>query len=495
MYYTLWHFNFLFNIVAETILILTTLTVAISILRFLIFRNNITTYTVTDSNISLVSLLAGILPLSYLVFFYFIQSQNSYIYFTSNSLQGYLVNSTRKKLSHIGDVEIFSIMMVFLANYIGVISKTTLDTRLRLDNLNFTILILYFNLILVYFVNTNSFLEFFLLYEFLLIPSFLIVYLTGYSRRTINSSIYFLVWTQLGSIMVLCAFIILVFVLKIESFELSRFYIVGNGNIELLNFTLCLLILGFGAKVPLWPFHYWITKTHVEAPTGFSIYLSGFLVKTAIFGIYKTLNIMNLDFNLYPFICLIVLGFLDSSFKFWTQSDVKKLVAYCTIQEMNLIMLIFIFGNTKLINTGILFVITHALLSGLMFYVVDCIYRRFGSRSVVEVHGILNTCPNLACIIILMQLCFVGLPGTVKFLVEFNLMSGLLWNFPRTTTFIMIINIIGVIGFSKVWFNLIFGTKVTNKTVFLDLTFLELTITLSLITLQLFFTYYFQLLI
>ena len=475
-------------------LALTTISVSWHLIRFFIYKGDITTFTFSDSYISFISLLAGVISFSSLLLYYFLQSQNNYTFFTTTNLQGYLVNSVRKdNLALIGDTEIFGMILLFLANYIGVISKTTLDTRLRLDNLSFTILILYFNLIIIYFISAVNFIEFFLLYEFLLIPSFLIVYITGYSRRAINSSIYFLVWTQLGSLMVLCAFIVLITVFQIESFDLDWFYI--GPNLPLFNFTLTLLIIGFGAKVPLWPFHYWITKTHVEAPTGFSIYLSGFLVKTAIFGIYKTLSIISIKFNLYPFICIIMLGFLDSSFKFWTQSDIKKLVAYCTVQEMNLIMILFIFGNTNLLSTGILFVVTHALLSGLMFYVVDCVYRRFGSRSIVEVHGILNLCPNLAVIIILMQLCFVGLPGTVKFLVEFNLVTGLLWSFPRTTIFLMLINIIGVIGFSKIWFNLIFGIKKKNTTVFIDLTYLELTICLSLIVLQVFFTFYYQLLV
>ena len=494
MYYTLWNFIILTNTIAEFTLFFTTVTVIWHLIRFLKYKTNIITFKLVDSHISILALLAGIISFNSLLIHYFLQSQNNYIFFTSYNTQGYLISSTRKgNVSIFGELEIFGIILLFLANYIGVISKTTLDTRLRIDNLSFIILILYFNLILIYFVNCTNFIEFFLLYEFLLIPSFLIVYLTGYSRRTINSSIYFLVWTQLGSLLVLCAFAILINGFQIESFDLNWHY--AAPNLTLFNFALSLLIIGFGAKVPLWPFHYWITKTHVEAPTGFSIYLSGFLVKTAIFGLYKTLTLISVKFNLYPFLCVIVLGFVDSSFKFWTQSDVKKLVAYCTIQEMNLIMLLFLFGNTKLISTGILFTITHALLSGLMFYVVDCVYRRFGSRSIVEVHGILSSCPNLAIIIILMQLCFVGLPGTVKFLVEFNLMTGFLWCFPRTSILLMIINILGVIGFSKIWFNLIFGIKKHEKTVFLDLTVLELSVTLSLIVLQIFFTYYYQLLV
>jgi len=79
----------------------------------------------------------------------------------------------------------------------------------------------------------------------------------------------------------------------------------------------------------------------VEAPSGFSIYLSGFLVKSALYGFYKFTNIFQLSINTTFFITIAFIGVVDSSLKMWGQSDLKKLVAYGTIQEMNLIYLVF----------------------------------------------------------------------------------------------------------------------------------------------------------
>ena len=154
-------------------------------------------------------------------------------------------------------------------------------------------------------------------------------------------------------------------------------------------------------------------------------------------------------------------------------------------------MLLFIIGDSSLIATGILFVITHALLSAVMFYVVDCVYRRFGSRSIVEVHGILTPCPNFGIYIVIMQLCFVGLPGTVKFLVEFNLLSSIILSFPFTVLIILIINIFAVVGFSKIWFNLIFGIKLNHTAPLIDLSNKEISILIPLAVLQLFFVYFY----
>ena len=75
------------------------------------------------------------------------------------------------------------------------------------------------------------------------------------------------------------------------------------------------LFMGFGFKVPLWPFHYWLTKTHVEAPAGFSMYLSGFLVKSAVYGFYKLTNLLGNDINTTLFSTICIIGIVDSSLK------------------------------------------------------------------------------------------------------------------------------------------------------------------------------------
>lgn len=156
--------------------------------------------------------------------------------------------------------------------------------------------------------------------------------------------------------------------------------------------------------------------------------------------------------------------------------DLKKLVAYGTIQEMNLIYLTFMFGDSFAVVSGILFTATHAFLSALMFFLVDCIYRRFHSRMTVEVTGILHAAPNLGVNILLMIIFFAGLPGTIKFVVEFYIFSSLMSvSFVSCAVLLFFSNVLGLIGFSKNWYNSVFGmnTKVGSIT-FLDLTFKEI---------------------
>jgi len=313
------------------------------------------------------------------------------------------------------------------------------------------------------------------MYEFLLLPSFLFVFFVAPSRRAIQASLYFIIWTQIGSFLVLCAISYIIAITSCYDFYTIKMY---NFNPMQQYFLYSLIFFGFGFKVPIWPFHYWLTKTHVEAPSGFSIYLSGFLVKSAIYGFYKLTNIFSSELNTSIFVAICLMGVVDASLKMWGQTDLKKLVAYGTVQEMNLIYFVFCWGDINAIVGGILFTATHSFLSAMMFFIVDCVYRRYHTRSLVEINGILHLTPNLGIAIILMMVFFAGLPGTIKFVTEFYIFSGFLEISSFICFFIMFVaNVLGLIGFSKCWFNAIFGLYRKNlQTVPLDLTLKELLI-------------------
>lgn len=359
-------------------------------------------------------------------------------------------------------IDIIGVIFANLAFFVGFISLLCLDTRFYWNNYKF---IFVCNVIVVsvfLFTLTNNFFVFFLMYELLLIPSFLFVYFVSPGKQSIQAAIYFVIWTQAGSFLVFLAVCMLISILGSSSFDSIRnFNFTKSEQVILMN----LFFFGFGFKIPIWPFHYWITKTHVEAPTGFSIFLSGFLVKSAIFGFYKFSILFGDATNTVLFSTFCLLGIIDASLKMWGQTDLKKLVAYATIQEMGLIYLVFCWGDTLFIYGGILFCITHALISSLFFYFVDCVNRRFGSRSITEVNGILHITPNLATSILLGCVIYSGIPGSLKFISELYIFSGLLESTPLSCVItIFVANFLGLVGFSKVWFNLVFGLMVIKNT-------------------------------
>ena len=354
-------------------------------------------------------------------------------------------------------VDFFGIVLLLLGYFIGVLSLLALDNRIFWKNIKFLFIMNAFILVVYFYVFSTNVLLFFLFYEFLLVPSFLVVFYISPSRRAIQASLYFLIWTQIGSFLVLVVVAYMVSVVGSSSFFDIKAYSFSKTETF---YIFLLLFAGFGFKVPLWPFHYWLTKTHVEAPAGFSMYLSGFLVKSAVFGFYKLTNLVGFDINTTIFSTICLIGVVDSSLKMWAQTDLKKLVAYGTIQEMNLIFLVFCWGDTNAVLGGILFSATHGALSALMFYIVDCLQRRFNSRSVIEISGVLQITPMLGISIITMCVLYSGLPGTLKFSCEFYIFCGLFEITPLITILVFFVaNVLGLIGFSKCWFDVVFGTS------------------------------------
>lgn len=390
--------------------------------------------------------------------------------------------------NYIFSLELVGIVFTLLVYMVGIISFLALDSRMYWKNIRFTFICYFLVLAVVVFCSTNDLLIFFIMYEALLLPSFFFVYYIAPNRRAVQASIYFLIWTHVGSFLVLCAVCYVIVTTGTTSFGLMKSFIFTNTEI---NIIYLLLFVGFGIKVPIWPAHYWITKTHVEAPAGFSIFLSGFLVKSAVYGFYKISNLLGGNASSLFASTLCYVGVLDASFKMWSQTDLKKLVAYATIQEMNLIYLTVCWGDGVALLGGLIFCITHAFLSSLFFYLVDCVQRRFNSRSILEVSGLIHLTPNLGLSILAGLILYSGLPGTLKFISEFYIFSGLLESSPLSCCILLFsANFFGLLGFLKCWLNCVFGLSAHNQDkIPADLTFKEFLIIFICLFCLFFFTF------
>jgi NADH:ubiquinone oxidoreductase subunit 4 (subunit M) len=157
---------------------------------------------------------------------------------------------------------------------------------------------------------------------------------------------------------------------------------------------------------------------HVEASTGFSIFLSGFLVKTALFCF---INFYYLFVTYYMYvisISLAIFGCMDSSLRMLSSSDIKRLVAYTTIQEMNLLMLFIMLNCDSSYNIIGMFVFFHGLLSTILFCIVDVIQKKNFTRNLVTLSGLSIFLPRLTFFIWFSLLAFRGFPFFIKFVVE-----------------------------------------------------------------------------
>lgn len=319
------------------------------------------------------------------------------------------------------------------------------------------------------FINEKNPLNLFLYYELFLLPSFFIVYFLSPNRRSIIASIYFLTWTQFGSLLVLIG------VLRLHG--LHGGYTIDAGLTSNNPLTAYLILLGFGIKIPMWPFYYWLTKTHVEASSFFSIYLSGFLVKTAVYLFVKFYSVLCAQHLAHVFLSLFVVGVVDSSIKMWHQTDLKKLIAFTTVQEMNLLVIPVLFNDLSGEIVVSFFIVTHCILSSLLFFYIDVITKRFGTRSTTQITGLAHLMPSFSALMFMTWLGFSGLPYTIKFTLELWIFTGLLTtNAGVFVILILSMNVIGLIGFSKHLFNSMFGAPVLHQSIVHDITKRELAV-------------------
>lgn len=302
---------------------------------------------------------------------------------------------------------------------------------------------------------TDSLIIFFFAYEMLLIPSFFILYKFAKTRRCIEAAYLMFFWTQFGALFLIFGFLYLFLIVGTSSFELiSNIYF---SPFEV-NFLFLCFLIGFGVKLPIWPFYGWLPKAHVEASTNFSIFLSGVLVKFAFFGLFKCLLVVELEptfLYVYPF---LILGIVDAVFKLFYQIDLKKLVAYSTVVEMHWLTICIISGQSNLLLASFAMLISHALISTNSFLLVDAIARRFKTRLITEINGLNFLCPKLFLVTLLNILIFLGFPGSIFFVSEILFFSFFLDLFPLAAVFLLVfLYLIGPTFFFRSWMNMMFG--------------------------------------
>lgn len=326
---------------------------------------------------------------------------------------------------------------------------------------------------------TDSVILFFLAYEILLLPSFFILYRFAKTRRCIEAAYLMFFWTQFGALFLLLSFLYVILLTNSTSF--AHFADVNLSRFEV-NFLLVTWFIGFGVKLPVWPFYGWLPKAHVEASTNFSIFLSGVLVKIAFFGLFRCLIELRTEPSLLMIYPLLVIGVTDAVFKMFYQTDLKKLVAYSTVIEMHWLVICFLSGNSPLLLAGFCMLISHALLSSNSFLLVDAINRRFKTRLITEISGINFLCPKLFLISLVNLLIFLGFPGSIFFIAEMLFFSFLLDFMPLVAVLLLpFLYLFGPSFFFRSWSNVLFGqSRNSSRAIKVDLSSPELVTCLGL---------------
>ena len=275
-------------------------------------------------------------------------------------------------------------------------------------------------------------------------------------------------WTQFGALFLIILILSIYVLTGSDSFDnLNKI----NFNEFEINTIFVFLLIGFGVKLPIWPFYDWLPKAHVEASTNFSIFLSGVLVKLAFFGFFKFLLFLETDYSFLFLLPYIFYGIIDSVMKLAYQVDIKKLIAYSTVVEMHWLLICIISGNNMLWYSGFCMLISHAIISTNFFLMVDSITKRFKTRYVFEVSGICFIYPKLFVFILTNCLIFLGFPLSLFFIAELIFFTFLFDLLPIAAiiSLIFIYLLLGIFFF-KIWVLVLFGSVKNNiKTLKLDL--------------------------
>ena len=267
---------------------------------------------------------------------------------------------------------------------------------------------------------------FYVFWEAMLIPMFLIIGVWGGKRR-IYATLKFFLYTFLGSVLMLVAFIYLYG--QTGSFDLFGFM---DAPLTLLAQKLIFVafLLAFAVKVPMWPVHTWLPDAHVEAPTGGSVILAAIMLKMGGYGFIRLSLPIVPDGSEYfagMMIALSLIAVVYIGFVALMQKDMKKLIAYSSIAHMGFVTLgLFILwsfdgssGAGLGVTGGMVQMISHGLISGAMFLCVGVLYDRVHSREIADYGGVANTMPTFAAFMVLFAMANAGLPGTSGFVGEF----------------------------------------------------------------------------
>lgn len=274
-------------------------------------------------------------------------------------------------------------------------------------------------------------LQFFAFWEIVLVPMFFLIGHWGGPRRH-YASIKFFVYTHVASVVMLVALLAMVFTAGWPSFDF-----VNTSNIIALNQSMQgspdvgviqvllfgSLLFGFGVKLPMVPFHTWLPDAHVEAPTGGSVLLAAVLLKMGAYGLirfaFPLLPIGREDLT-WLVLALAFASIVWGAFLSLSQRDMKRLVAYSSINHMGIVLLAIALWTQLGVTAAVLLMFAHGLVSGLLFMTSGSVHHSFGTRDIPSLGGITAKAPVLSTMIMIGSLASLGLPALVSFPAEFS---------------------------------------------------------------------------
>ncbi len=384
-----------------------------------------------------------------------------------NSLNNYqLVEKYRwfsdyKFYYHVG-VDGISLFMILLSTFLTPLCILSSWKSIKVRIKEYMISFLLLETFMIGMFSSIDILLFYIFFEAVLIPMFIIIGIWGGKNR-IYASFKFFLYTLFGSVLMLIA---IIFIYQITG-SMSIQELQGNYFTKQIQLWLWLAFFAsFAVKIPMWPFHTWLPDAHVEAPTAGSVILAGVLLKMGGYGFIRfSLGMLPEASEFFaPFIFyLSVIAIIYTSLVALAQSDMKKLIAYSSVAHMGFVTIGIFVVNQQGIEGAMIQMLSHGIVSAALFLTVGVIYDRMHTREINFYGGLVNSMPKYAVFFMIFTLASIGLPGTSGFVGEFLTILGAF----KFNTYLAFFTATGIV-FSAVYMlylykRIIFGVQLNEK--------------------------------
>ena len=327
-------------------------------------------------------------------------------------------------------VDGISILFVLLTTFLTPLCILVSEKSIVSRKLEYMVAFLILETLMIGTFVSLDLILFYLFFEAVLIPMFIIIGVWGGKNRVYASYKFFL-YTLLGSVLMLAA---IMWIYSYSSLSLGA----ASTNIEVLINELSIpkqtqkwlwlaFFASFAVKMPMWPVHTWLPDAHVEAPTAGSVILAGILLKLGGYGFLRfSLTLFpNASLELAPLIFwMSVIAIIYTSLIAYRQNDIKKLIAYSSVAHMGFVTMGIFTFNIQGLQGGIYQMLSHGIISGALFFCVGVIYDRMHTREISNYGGLVKRMPIYAAFFMLFTMANIGLPGTSGFVGEMLTMIG-----------------------------------------------------------------------
>lgn len=333
-------------------------------------------------------------------------------------------------IKYIMGVDGISVLFVLLTAFLTPLCILASQTSIKKRMIEYMIAFLVLETLMIGVFVSLDMILFYLFFEAVLIPMFIIIGVWGGKNRVYASYKFFL-YTLLGSVLMLGAILWIYFYsgqqLDAATTDMrvlmSQLDIPGGPQ----KWLWLAFFASFAVKMPMWPVHTWLPDAHVEAPTAGSVILAGILLKLGGYGFLRFSLPLFPDASvaLAPLIYwMSVIAIIYTSLVAYRQTDMKKLIAYSSVAHMGFVTMGIFAFNTQGIQGGIFQMLSHGIISGALFFCVGVIYDRMHTRDIAFYGGLVKNMPVYAAFFLLFTMANVGLPGTSGFVGEILTMIG-----------------------------------------------------------------------